>query len=134
MTTLPNPAMLTKAVLRAGELFGLAHALPDIIGLTSAEWSKIANGERLLDPSAPEWQAATRFAGTFRALLTLAGSTDSARTWLATPHQTLGDAPAALLRTPEGQERVYRYLDAVQKYEIKLPPRGARDSKTGKIN
>jgi hypothetical protein len=43
---------------------------------------------------------------------------------LSTPHQTLGAAPAEMLRTPEGRAHVLRYLDAVQKFEMKLPPRG----------
>jgi hypothetical protein len=35
------------------------------------------------------------------------------------------DVQAALLQSPAGLERVVRYLDAVLKFEVKLPPRSA---------
>lgn len=119
-----DPALLTKAVLRAAEHLQLQAALPDILGVATQTANEIANGTRSLDPQADEWQEAVRFVGMFRSLLTLVGSAADARRWLASRDHALGDAPALLLRTPAGRERVYRYLDAVQKYEIKLPPSG----------
>ena len=124
MNPTADPAMLTKAVLRAAARLGLSDDLPMILGIESVHWKAIAAGDALLDPSRPEWQAATSFTSLFRALLTLVGTIDGAREWLATSHQTLGSEPTTLLRSTEGRERVLRYLDAVQKYEIKLPPRG----------
>jgi uncharacterized protein (DUF2384 family) len=119
-----HPAVLTKAVLRAAEHLELSTVLPAILGMDAPEWARIAAGERMLDPAREEWQNAVRFAGLFRSLLSLVGTPEQARVWLATAHKTLGAAPVSLLQTPEGRDRVYRYLDAVQKYEIRLPPRG----------
>jgi uncharacterized protein (DUF2384 family) len=119
-----NPAVLTKAVLRAAEHLELSAALPAILGMDTQAWSQIAAGERWLDPAGAEWQNAVRFTGLFRSLLSVVGTVDKARAWLVTAHETLGATPASLLQTPEGRNRVYRYLDSVQKYEIKLPPRG----------
>ncbi|RPH54182.1 MAG: DUF2384 domain-containing protein [Lysobacterales bacterium] len=56
----------------------------------------------------------------------LVGTTERARAWLGGPNQALGANPVELLRTPDA-ERVYRYLDAVMKNELRLPPRWRRD-------
>jgi hypothetical protein len=118
-----DPRTLTKAVLRAAEHLGLSQALPEILGLDAHVAERMASGNYLLDPNSDEWAAATRFTGLFRSLLTLLGNREDARAWLASQHQTLGDAPSQLLRTPEGRDKVFGYLDAVQKFEVKLPPR-----------
>jgi uncharacterized protein (DUF2384 family) len=124
MSAHTDSATLTKAVLRAAERLGLTETLHEIIEVDAASVNQMRKGEATLDPSRGEWEAATRFAGLFRSLLTLVDTTENARTWLSTPHQTLGAAPAEMLRTPEGRAHVLRYLDAVQKFEMKLPPRG----------
>ena len=118
-----DPTTLTKAVLRAAEHLGLSEALHDILSVEEHVVGSMAKGDYTLDPNRDEWTAATRFTGLFRSLVTLLGNTEDARAWLATQHQTLGDAPQQLLRTPQGRDALFRYLDAVQKYEIKLPPR-----------
>jgi hypothetical protein len=118
-----DPATLTKAVLRAAEHLGLLHVLPEILEIDPQQLSKMIGGAAMLDRNGAEWTSATRFTGLFRSLVTLLGDSRSARLWLTSSHQTLGAAPAELLRSSAGRERVYRYLDAVQKYEIKLPPR-----------
>jgi hypothetical protein len=76
-----------------------------------------------LDPGAEEWARAQKVVGLFRSLISLLGTADRARTWLTEPNQALNARPLKLLRGAEG-ERVYRYLDAVQKHELLLP-RGA---------
>jgi uncharacterized protein (DUF2384 family) len=119
-----DPGTLTKAIFRAAEHLGLSTVLPDILGINRETVTRMARGECTLDPSRPEWEAATRFASLFRSLVTLLGNAEEARTWLNTPHATLGAAPSELLRSPHGRARVVGYLDAVQKFEIKLPPRG----------
>lgn len=124
MTPTTDPTTLTKAVVRAAERLGLTNDVPQILGIETAAWNAIVRGDGTLDASRPEWLAATNFASLFRSLLTLVGTLENARAWLSTPHQTLGTEPTTLLRTPEGRERVFRYLDAVQKFEMKLPPRG----------
>jgi len=128
MTSTPNtldPATLTKAVVRAAERLELMHALPDALGMSADQVEELRAGRRQLDPARDEWPAAIRFTALFRALLSLVGSVENARQWLNTQHQTLADVPAAMVHSQDGIERVMRYLEHVQKYEIKLPPRGS---------
>lgn len=121
MNTGTDPATLTKAVLRAADRLGLSEMLPDLLGIDAEAAGELANGARTLDPSRPEWIAGSKFLSIFRALVTLAGGTESACSWLVSSNQVLGAAPADLLRNAGGRDRVLRYLEAVQKYEIKLP-------------
>ncbi|HEX7012014.1 MAG TPA: antitoxin Xre/MbcA/ParS toxin-binding domain-containing protein [Steroidobacteraceae bacterium] len=116
-----NPATLTKAALRAADRLGLSEMLPDLLGIDAGLASNLTNGARALDPARPEWLAASKFLSIFRSLVTLAGGTESARAWLVSPNQALGAVPADLLRSPVGRDRVLRYLEAVQKHELKLP-------------
>lgn len=118
-----SPATLTKAVLRASERLGLVDALPAILGLSAPEIADMHNEQRLLDPSRQEWTAASELVSLYRSLLTALSSVDEVSTWLRTPHHSLGAAPMELLSSADGRGRVLRYLDAVQKYEIKLPQR-----------
>ena len=81
MISTTDPAMLTKAVLRAAERLGLSRELPDILGIDANEWSAMVSRGSTLDPTSESWQAATTFAHMFRALVSLVGSIDDARTW-----------------------------------------------------
>lgn len=119
LTTI-DPATLKKAVLRAAEVLGLTDQLPSILGI-DAKSSQATALE--LAPGTDAWSAAVRFASLFRALLTLVGTVPKAREWLDQSHRTLGESPRALLQNPAGLDRVVRYLEAVQKFEVKLPPR-----------
>jgi uncharacterized protein (DUF2384 family) len=114
---------LKKAVLRAADVLGLTQQLPSILGIDAKAW---ASNEHALAPDTDEWRAAVRFTSLFRSLVTLVGSVSNAREWLDQSHRTLGDSPRSLLENATGLERVVRYLDAVQKFEVKLPPRGAQ--------
>lgn len=120
--TTTDPATLKKAVLRAAEVLDLSQQLPEILGIDAQTW---LSTERTIAPDTAEWCSAVRFTSLFRSLLTLVGSVSNARAWLDQHHRTLGESPRALLTTPEGLERVVRYLDAVQKFEVKLPPRSS---------
>ena len=123
MNTSTDPATLTKAVLLAAERLGLTNALPQILGIDALHLARMARGEAALARDGAEWAVALKFAGLYRSLLSLLDSPANARTWLTAPHQTLGGSPADLLRTAAGRDHVFKYLDAVQKYEMKLPPR-----------
>jgi hypothetical protein len=120
------PATLTKALLRAAAELGLTADLPLLLGLSADEVANLQAGSGVLDPQRDEWARALKIVGLFRSLVSLLGAPTRARAWLGSPNQTLGASPLALLRTPEA-ERVYRYLDAVQKHELRLPPNWRRD-------
>jgi len=118
-----SPATLTKALLRAADVLHLAQDLPTILGVEAQHWTRLRSGAETLQPDSEEWAIAVRIASLFRSLVTMLGTAESAREWLDMPHRTLGSSPRELLRTDAGRDRVFGYLDAVQKYEIKLPPR-----------
>jgi uncharacterized protein (DUF2384 family) len=121
-----SPVLLTKALLRAAEELGLSADLASLLQASSEDVASLQSGARVLDPQRQEWASALRIVGLFRTLVSLVGTTERARAWLDSPNQVLGASPVELLRTPDA-ERVYRYLDAVMKNELRLPPRWRRD-------
>ena len=123
MSATTDPTTLKKAILRAAQVLNLTQELPHILGIDATAWAQLSAGERTLVPGTDEWNGAVKFASLFRSLLTLVGTAPTAQAWLDQSHRTLGASPRSLMQSPEGLERVVRYLDAVQKYEVKLPPR-----------
>lgn len=115
----PQPAseqVLSQAVLRAGQLLGLNQAtLAEVLGLSPATVSRMANGSYLLDESKKEWELAALFVRLFRSLDALVGSNDTAaRTWLNGENHGLGARPIDSIRSTEGLVRVVHYLDAAR--------------------
>jgi len=121
-----SPATLTKALLRAAQELGLSADLPALLQSSPDDVASLQSGARVLDAQRIEWQGALRIVSLFRTLVSLTGTTERARAWLASPNQALGASPVELLRTPDA-ERVYRYLDAVLKHELRMPPRWRRE-------
>jgi hypothetical protein len=119
-----TPATLTKALLRAAEQLDLRADLPALLRLSPNEIARMQSGETPLNPQSEEWGRALRIVSLFRTLVLLVGTTERARMWLISPNTALAACPIDLLRSQE-DERVYRYLDAVHKHELRLP--GHRD-------
>lgn len=121
-----SPALLTKALLRAAEQLGVTPELPPLLQLAPDETAQLQSGERLLDPDKQEWTSAQKIVGLFRTIIELLGTVERARAWLGSPNETLGARPIDLLSTPDA-ELVYRYLSAVQKHELRMPPAWRRE-------
>lgn len=117
-----SPALLTKALLRSAEQLGLSADLPALLQLESEAVAQLQSGARSLDPEGSEWAQALKIVSLFRTLVSLLGTVQRARAWLGNPNETLGAPPIDLLRTPDA-DRVHRYLNAVQKNELRMPPR-----------
>ena len=115
-----SPATLTKALIRASEQLDLVAQLPAILQISSADLHGLQSGARTLDPATEAWGRALKVVGLFRTLVSSVGTPERARAWLGSPNEAFGARPAELLHTPEA-ERVYRYLDAVTKHELRLP-------------
>jgi len=115
-----SPALLTKALLRSAEQLELLADLPSLLQLQPEEITQLQSGARFLDPQGPEWARALKVVSLFRILVSLLGTVQRARAWLGQVNETLGARPVELLRTPD-DDRVYRYLNAVQKHELRLP-------------
>jgi hypothetical protein len=122
-----TPAMLTKALLRAAEQLDLRADLPVLLRLSPHEIARMQSGETTLNPQSEAWGRALRIVSLFRTLVLLVGTTERAQTWLVSPNTALAACPIDLLRSQE-DERVYRYLDAVHKHELRLPGRRDGDS------
>lgn len=108
--------VLTAAVLRAAALLELNQArIAEILGLSTATVSRMANGAYTLDAGKKEWEMAALFVRLFRSLDSLVGSNDAAaRAWLNGKNRALGDRPANLIRSTEGLVRAVHYLDAAR--------------------
>jgi hypothetical protein len=115
-----SPATLTKAMLRAMDQLGLAADLPTLLATPADDAAALQAGARMLDPRRDEWARALKLVGLFRSLISLVGTPERARAWLSSPNQALGASPIEVLRRHDA-ERVFRYLAAVQKHELRLP-------------
>ena len=111
---------MTKALIRSAEQLDLSAELPAILQISSEDFRSLRSGERALEPGTDSWERALKIVSLFRMLVSLLGTAERARTWLGSPNEALGARPVELLSTPDG-ERVYRYLDAVTKNELRLP-------------
>lgn len=121
-----SPALLTKALLRAAEQLDLSAELPPLLRVPPEETAQLQSGVRLLDPEKQEWASALKIVGLFRTMIDLLGTSERAKAWLGSPNESLGARPIDLLRTPDA-DLVYRYLSAVQKHELRMPPAWRRE-------
>lgn len=112
-----EPAVvLSRATMRAAQLLAVTQAdLADIIGVSPATMSRVANGQRQLEPGSKAWQLAALFVRVFRALDAIVGSDDAlARAWMRSENSALGGVPLDLIRDPAGLARTVDYLDAAR--------------------
>jgi transcriptional regulator with XRE-family HTH domain len=109
-------AVLTRATVRAARFLAIAQGeLAEIIGVSAATLSRLANGQKYLEPGSKPWQLAALFVRLFRSLDAIVGSDDAAaRTWLRSENVALGGVPLALIREPAGLVRTVDYLDAAR--------------------
>jgi transcriptional regulator with XRE-family HTH domain len=111
-----SAAVLTRATVRAARFLAIAQGdLAEIIGVSAATLSRLANGQRNLDPGSKPWQLAALFVRLFRSLDAIVGSDDSAaQAWLRSENSALGGVPLSLIRDPAGLVRSVDYLDAAR--------------------
>jgi transcriptional regulator with XRE-family HTH domain len=109
-------AVLTKAALRAAQLLGVPQAdLADVLGLSAATISRLANGQKQLEPGSKPWQLAALFVRLFRSLDAIVGSDDAAaHAWMRGENAALGGVPLELIHDAAGLVRAVDYLDAAR--------------------
>jgi hypothetical protein len=109
-------AVLSRATVRAARFLGVAQAeLAEVIGVSGATLSRVASGQKQLDPGSKPWQLAGLFVRLFRSLDAIVGSDDAAaRAWLRGENSALGGVPLRLIRDPAGLVRTVDYLDAAR--------------------
>ena len=108
--------VLSRATVRAARFLGVPQAeLAQVIGVSDATLSRLANGQRSLEPGSKPWQLAALFVRLFRSLDAIVGSDDAAaQAWLRGDNQALGGVPLVLIREPAGLVRTVDYLDAAR--------------------
>jgi transcriptional regulator with XRE-family HTH domain len=109
-------AVLSRATVRAARFLDVAQAdLAAVIGVSGATLSRVANGQKHLEPGSKPWQLAALFVRVFRSLDAIVGSDDAAaRAWLRSENSALGGVPLTLIREPAGLVRTVDYLDAAR--------------------
>jgi DNA-binding XRE family transcriptional regulator len=114
-STAPQPAdgpLITKAFLRAGELLELSQKdLAEIIGVSEAGISRLANGSKSLPIKGKEWELALQFIRLFRSLGGVLGNETTMRAWMNSPNTALKGTPRDLVKTVPGLLNVIDYLD-----------------------
>ena len=113
----PEPRrVLTGAVMRAATLLQINQAnLAQILGLSPATVSRMANGAYSLDAHKKEWELGALFVRLFRSLdAVIGGNSGAARTWLDGENHGLGGRPIELIRSTEGLVRAVQYLDSTR--------------------
>jgi len=109
-------AVLSRATVRAARALGVAQAqLAAVIGVSAPTLSRLASGQKQLEPGSKPWQLAALFVRLFRSLDAIVGSDDAAaRAWLRSDNAALGGVPLTLIREPSGLVRTVDYLDAAR--------------------
>jgi len=109
-------AVLSRAAVRAARFLGLPQSdLACVIGVSGATLSRLANGQKQLEPGSKPWQLAALFVRLFRALDAIVGSDDAAaQAWLRSENSALGGVPLQLIQEPAGLVRAVDYLDAAR--------------------
>ena len=108
--------VLSRATVRAARFLAVPQAdLAEVIGVSDATLSRLANGQKYLEPGSKPWQLAALFVRLFRSLDAIVGSDDAAaQAWLRGDNAALGGVPLTLIREPAGLVRTVDYLDAAR--------------------
>ena len=109
----PEPAVVTKAVMRAAERLAIPNrAVAAVLGLSEATVSRMGGGGYQLDAAGKPFELAVLFLRLFRSLdAIVGGDVTVARAWLRNPNTALGAAPLTLIQSVSGLVNVVAYLD-----------------------
>lgn len=107
-------AVVTKAVMRAGERLGLSNrSLARILGVSEATVSRMGAGAYVLKTDDKAFELALMLLRLFRSLDSLSGGDEqTSRAWLRNDNVALGGVPVALIESLSGMINVVGYLDA----------------------
>jgi uncharacterized protein (DUF2384 family) len=107
-------AVVTKAVVRAGDLMALSNAvLARVIGLSGSTITRMRRGQYVLSPDEKPFELAALLIRVYRSLDSIVGGDSAvAAKWLDTQNNVLNDKPVKLIQTVDGLLNVLQYLDA----------------------
>lgn len=109
--------VLTGATLKAADLLEIQQSvLARLLGVSTAQVSRMRQGAYLLDENRKEWELAALFVRLYRSLDSITvNSFDEARAWLNSRNRGLsGEKPVTLIASAAGLVRVVDYLDAAR--------------------
>lgn len=106
--------VLSKALLRAGDILGLTQAsLARIVGLSESSISRLRAQTYEVGPESKSWELAALLVRLYRSLDAItAGDETALRQWMNNPNKDLRGVPAELITTVTGLARVVAYVDA----------------------
>jgi transcriptional regulator with XRE-family HTH domain len=116
----PSPAagaaVLTKATVRAASLLGLNNAaLARVVGVSESTVSRMACGQRSLEPGTKPAELAALLVRLYRSLDALVGNSEQHRQlWMDNYNRAFNAAPRETIETADGLTRVVRYLDGAR--------------------
>jgi hypothetical protein len=107
---------VSRALLRAAEALELnGQTMARVVGVSGASWSRLAAGQRTVNPTSKEGELALLFLRLFRSLDALVGGdAEKARAWLRARNIHLSAVPLECIQSVAGLVRVDEYLDAVR--------------------
>lgn len=108
--------VLAKATTRASDLLGLSGAaLSRVIGVSEPTVSRLAKGQRGLDPHSKEGQLSLLLVRVYRSLDALVGTDGEKRlAWMRSHNKALGGKPVNLIERPDGLVATLNYLDGMR--------------------
>jgi hypothetical protein len=108
--------VLTRALLRAADALALnGQVMARVVGVSPATWSRLAAGERTVDPDSKEGEMALLFLRLYRSLdALLGGDLEASRAWMRAPNAHLSGVPLECIQSVTGLVRVDEYLDAMR--------------------
>jgi len=111
---LSTDAVLSKAVLRAGERLGLSNAmLAKVLGLSGPTITRMRQGSYILERNEKAFELAALFVRVYRSLDAIVGGDDKAAAqWLQADNAALQEKPVNLIQKVTGLIDVLHYLDA----------------------
>ncbi len=106
--------VLTRAVLRAGELLGLSRQeLADSIGLSPSSISRMYSEGYFLEEGSKNWELAALLVRLYRGLdAVAAGDEQTLQAWMRNQNTDLHAVPASLVTHVAGLANVVSYVDA----------------------
>lgn len=117
-TTAPSAAhrstVLTQAVLRAAEILGLNQAaLAEVLGVSPATVTRMAQGDYELREGGKEWELAALLVRLYRGLdAMMAADEEALLSWVNSLNNDLQAVPASHIRTVQGLVDTVEYVDA----------------------
>jgi hypothetical protein len=108
--------VLAKATTRASDLLGLSGAaLSRVIGVSEPTVSRLAKGQKGLDPHSKEGQLSLLLVRVYRSLDALVGTDGEKRlAWMRSHNKALGGKPVNLIERPDGLVATLNYLDGMR--------------------